>query len=125
MPYGGQQHEASTTPLDSHPRATTHSYERRSRTHHSGQSVAGFTCVYTTRATRRRSGSTASRRRARSGESPASAKRGVKRRGTGNSHHMDGDTTVDLRQFVLDRLDEDEARAERGELPMLDEAERR
>lgn len=31
----------------------------------------------------------------------------------------------DLRTFVLDRLAEDEARAERAELPLLDEAERR
>ncbi|TDV57849.1 hypothetical protein [Actinophytocola oryzae] len=31
----------------------------------------------------------------------------------------------DLRRFVLDRLAEDEARAGRDELPLLDEAERR
>lgn len=38
---------------------------------------------------------------------------------------MDVDTVADLRRFVLDRLTEDEARAEREELPLLDEAERR
>lgn len=38
---------------------------------------------------------------------------------------MDVDTVEDLRQFVLDRLAEDEERAERDELPLLDEAERR
>ena len=32
---------------------------------------------------------------------------------------------TDLRRFVLDRLDEDQTRADRGELPLLDEAERR
>jgi len=32
---------------------------------------------------------------------------------------------TDLRRFVLDRLAEDEARAGRAELPLLDEAERR
>lgn len=31
----------------------------------------------------------------------------------------------DLRRFVLDRLAEDQARADRGELPLLDDAERR
>lgn len=38
---------------------------------------------------------------------------------------MDVDTAADLRRFVLDRLAEDEARAAREELPLLDEAERR
>ena len=33
--------------------------------------------------------------------------------------------TDELRKFVLDRLDEDERRLEREELPMLDDAERR
>jgi hypothetical protein len=36
---------------------------------------------------------------------------------------MDVDT--DLRQFVLDRIAEDEERAAREELPLLDDAERR
>jgi hypothetical protein len=34
-------------------------------------------------------------------------------------------TDEDLRRFVLDRLDEDEERLAREELPLLDEAERR
>lgn len=38
---------------------------------------------------------------------------------------MDVDTVADLRRFVLDRLAEDEQRAERQELPQLDEAESR
>jgi hypothetical protein len=38
---------------------------------------------------------------------------------------MNTDTAADLRRFVLERLTEDEARAEREELPLLDEAERR
>jgi hypothetical protein len=38
---------------------------------------------------------------------------------------MDVDTVEHLRQFVLDRLAEDEQRAARAELPLLDEAERR
>lgn len=38
---------------------------------------------------------------------------------------MDVDTVADLRRFVLDRLAEDEERAAREELPLLDEAERR
>jgi hypothetical protein len=38
---------------------------------------------------------------------------------------MDVDTVTELREFVLDRLAEDEERAEREELPLLDEAERR
>jgi hypothetical protein len=38
---------------------------------------------------------------------------------------MDLDTVEDLRRFVLERLDEDEQRAAQGELPYLDEAERR
>jgi hypothetical protein len=37
---------------------------------------------------------------------------------------MDVDAVKDLRQFVLDRLAEDEQRAARAELPLLDEAER-
>jgi hypothetical protein len=38
---------------------------------------------------------------------------------------MDLDTVEDLRRFLLERLDEDEQRADQGELPYLDEAERR
>lgn len=38
---------------------------------------------------------------------------------------MDLDAVEDLRRFVLERLDEDEQRAAQGELPFLDEAERR
>jgi hypothetical protein len=38
---------------------------------------------------------------------------------------MDLDGMEGLRKFVLDRLAEDELRAERDELPILDEAERR
>jgi hypothetical protein len=38
---------------------------------------------------------------------------------------MDVDTAADLRRFVLERLAEDEERAAREELPLLDEAERR
>jgi hypothetical protein len=38
---------------------------------------------------------------------------------------MDVDVVSELRQFVLDGLTEDEQRVDRGELPLLDEAERR
>jgi hypothetical protein len=38
---------------------------------------------------------------------------------------MDVDAVEALRRFVLERLDQDEQRAEQGELPFLDQAERR
>jgi hypothetical protein len=50
---------------------------------------------------------------------------GVDHRRAGNPVGMDVDAVEDLRQFVLDRLAEDEQRAAREELPQLDEAELR
>lgn len=38
---------------------------------------------------------------------------------------MTDNAVEELRRFVLDRLAEDQQRADQGELPMLDEAERR